>query len=222
MTERDSPTHCPLCRCVNPRHFHSDRRRDYFRCGECRLTFVPSDFHLSPADEKSEYDLHENSPDDLGYRKFLSRLFSPVNDRLQRGSHGLDFGCGPGPTLSLMFEDVGHTMEVYDPIYAPDLPDDQTLFDFVTASEVVEHFRRPMFDLERMWAKIRVGGILGIMTKLARGPEEFSQWHYKNDPTHVSFFASETFVWLGQHWRSRVTFYGDDVVVFEKSSGELS
>ena len=46
--------------------------------------------------------------------------------------------------------------------------------------------------------------------------EAFSQWHYKADPTHVCFFALETFVWLAQRWRAELAVAGKDVVVFTK------
>ena len=75
---------------------------------------------LSPKEEKSEYDLHENSSDDPGYRRFLARLFDPVSHQLAPNSYGLDFGSGPGPTLSVMFEEAGHSMEIYDPFFAPE------------------------------------------------------------------------------------------------------
>jgi len=52
----------------------------------------------------------KNSPDDPRYRAFLSRLFIPLNERIAPESCGLDFGSGPGPTLSVMFEEQGHTM----------------------------------------------------------------------------------------------------------------
>jgi cyclopropane fatty-acyl-phospholipid synthase-like methyltransferase len=39
---------------------------------------------------------------------FLSQVFNPVMVHLKKGAKGLDFGCGPGPTLSLMFEKQGY------------------------------------------------------------------------------------------------------------------
>ena len=146
---------CPLCESGFPLEFHQDARRTYLRCRCCRLVFVPQEFHLSPGDEKAEYDLHENSPLDEGYRQFLSRLFKPLTDKLKQGSTGLDFGCGPGPTLSVMFEEAGHRVAIYDPFYQPDRAPLEQTYDFVSASEVVEHFRNPRVDLNRMWDCVR-------------------------------------------------------------------
>ena len=208
---------CPMCRSDRVVDFFEDRWRRYLRCDVCRLIFVPAEFHFSPADEKAEYDKHENSPEDLGYRKFLGRLFEPLNAQLLPGSKGLDFGSGPGPTLSVMFEEAGHDVSIYDPFFAPDPAPLNHQYDFVTASEVVEHFRSPAEDLRRLWACVKPGGYLGIMTKLARDEASFATWHYKNDATHVSFFSRECFDWLAEEWRAELTFVGSDVMLLSKS-----
>lgn len=208
---------CPLCRSDRVVEFFADRLRSYLRCEVCRLIFVPLELHLSPADEKAEYDKHENSPADLGYRTFLARLFKPMNDRLSPASTGLDFGSGPGPTLSVMFEEAGHDVSIYDPFYAPNQIPLTRQYDFVTASEVVEHFRNPAEDLQQLWSCVKPGGLLGVMTKQARDQASFAKWHYKNDPTHVSFFASETFDWLTEKWHAELTFVGSDVIVLAKN-----
>lgn len=207
---------CPLCRSDRVVDFFEDRWRRYPRCNVCRLIFVPLEFHLSPADEKAEYDKHENSPDDLGYRKFLGRLFEPMTAQILPESKGLDFGSGPGPTLSVMFEEAGHDVSIYDPFYAPDETQLTRQYDFVTASEVVEHFRNPAEDLRRLWACVKPGGHLGIMTKLAVDEASFAKWHYRNDATHVSFFSRESFDWLAEEWHAELTFVGGDVMLLSK------
>jgi SAM-dependent methyltransferase len=208
---------CPLCLASdNSTLFHTDRSRDYFRCGICNLVHVPPSQHPTRDDERAEYDKHQNSPGDTGYRTFLSRLFDPLNERLKPESYGLDFGCGPGPTLSVMFEEAGHQVEVYDPLYAPN---DKTLakeYDFITASEVIEHLHEPARELERLWSILRPGGWLGIMTKLALDEEAFSKWHYKNDLTHVCFFSEETMEWLSRKWDANYELIGKDVILFQK------
>ena len=207
---------CPLCLEAEGEPFFEDRR-SYFRCPLCRLVFVPPHQLPSAETEKAEYDKHQNSPDDPGYRRFLGRLFEPLVALLEPGSRGLDFGSGPGPTLSVMFEEAGYRMAIYDPFYAPDPSAFARRYDFVTASEVVEHLHRPRAELERLWSRLRPGGILGIMTKRVLDREAFSRWHYKNDPTHVCFFSVETFEWLAQHWRAELTVCGADVVLLARS-----
>ena len=109
---------CPLCRADRVEHFFSDARRDYQRCNCCGLIHVPKKFFLTATDEKAIYDLHRNSPEDAGYRKFLSRVLEPLLPRLEANSIGLDFGSGPGPALPVMLAEAGHRVRCYDPFYA--------------------------------------------------------------------------------------------------------
>ena len=164
------------------------------------------------------YDHHDNSVNDPSYRRFLGRLFVPLSQRLAPNSCGLDFGSGPGPTLSVMFEEAGHSMEIYDPLYAPEIKLLQRQYDFIAASEVVEHLHYPRQELDRLWSCLKPLGSLGIMTKRVIDQEAFSGWHYKRDPTHVCFFSKPTFRWLADHWRATFTAPGKDVVIFAKTN----
>ena len=207
---------CPLCRAEDVRSYSRDGRRDYYHCRVCSLVFVPPRQLPSAEEEKKRYDLHQNSPEDPGYRRFLSRLFIPLQRLLAPGSDGLDFGSGPEPALSRMFEEAGHSMVIFDHFYehVPTVLERQ--YDFITATEVVEHLHDPGKELERLWACLKEGGRLGIMTAFAVPQEAFPQWHYKNDPTHVCFFSPRTFAWLGLRWNAEVTFADADVVFFRK------
>jgi len=210
------PLFCPLCLSADTKYFFRDKLRDYLRCDQCQLIFVPPEFHLSAADEKAQYDHHENNPNDSGYRKFLSRLADPLLQRLAPKSQGLDFGCGPGPCLSVMLEEQGHGVSLYDLYYA----DNRSLFahqyDFITATEVIEHLASPITELQRLWELLKPGGYLGLMTKLAGDVEMFANWHYKIDPTHISFFSAQSFEYLGQQWGSAPTIIGADVIIYQK------
>ena len=178
--------------------------------------FVPAHQQLSDMDEKAQYDFHQNDSNDLGYRKFLSRLASPMLERLDAPQQGLDFGSGPGPTLSLIFEDAGHSMHLFDVYYANEPAVFDETYDFITASEVVEHLSNPAIELDRLWTCLKRGGLLGIMTKRVTGKDAFKTWHYKNDPTHISFFSEKTFNWLGDKWGCVPEFVDSDVVIFTK------
>ncbi len=209
---------CPLCADKKgSSHFHSDRQRDYYRCSHCHLIHVPHSQLLCLDAERAEYDKHQNSHGDAGYRKFLSRLFVPLNTRINPASKGLDFGSGPGPTLSLMFEEAGHKMSLFDPFYAPDKNVLNGHYDFITASEVVEHLHNPAKELGLLWSILKPGGWLGIMTKLALDRDAFSRWHYKSDPTHVCFFSSTTMDWLARQWQTAIVQIGKDVHLFQKT-----
>lgn len=190
---------CTLCRQPAPAFF-ADYLRTYHDCPDCGLIFADPRRHLSQEAERSVYDLHENDPDDAGYRRFLSRLASPLLQRLIPGMRGLDYGCGPGPALARMLQDAGMAMSAYDPFYVPDVSALRGQYDFLTCTEVVEHFRQPGEEWGRMLGLVRPGGWVGVMTQPVIDRERFSRWQYKNDPTHVSFYREQTIAWIAREF----------------------
>ncbi len=211
---------CPLCQTPKTSPFWEDKKRVYRRCETCLLVFVPAAYHLCPVAEKAEYDRHCNHPADLGYRRFLSRLSAPLCEKLPAGARGLDFGSGPGPTLAPMLTEAGFPTTLYDPFYAPDPAVLGKRYDFVTCSEVVEHFRQPDQEFSRLWQLLADVGWLGIMTKLVIDRQAFARWHYKNDPTHIIFFSRQTFLFLADHLGARIEFVEPDVVLLQKGIRE--
>lgn len=217
MTDSVSGT-CLLCGLVTPTSFFKDRNRSYHHCLGCDLIYVDKSFHLDACEEKEVYDQHENDASDLGYRKFLGRLFDPLEAKLEKGAHGLDFGSGPGPTLSLMFSELGYEMSIYDKFYADDESVFEEQYDFISSTEVIEHLAKPRKELDRLWSCLKPKGYLGLMTKLASGEKNFPVWHYKNDPTHIAFYSQESFAYLAQQLNASLEFLGADVIILRKQA----
>lgn len=210
--------HCPLCAGDEISEYCRDRRRPYLSCGDCALVFVPPQYYLSRLEERTEYDLHQNDIHDSGYQKFLSRIMRPLVERIPVGALGLDFGCGPGPALAHMLRDAGYEVALYDSFYVPDRVVLQGDYDFVCATEVVEHLHQPGRELAQLWSLLPVGGLLAVMTKLVRDPVAFATWHYKNDPTHVCFFSAATWRWWATQRGASVEIIGADVIFLRKKS----
>ena len=210
--------HCTLCNSSSTYQVLKDRPFIYYACRNCGLHFVEPGLRLDPETEKSRYDQHENSPDDPDYRDFLSQLYDPLIKRLPPGQFGLDFGSGPGPTLSVMFKEAGHDMNIYDPFYAnqPSVFDEN--YDFITTTETSEHLFNPREEFEKLWNVLKPGGYLGIMTMLLQQPETFKTWHYRKDDTHVTFYQNRTFEWLAGYLGADVEFFGDRVIILRKYS----
>ena len=80
----------------------------------------------------------------------------------------------------------------------------------------MEHLANPRQELDRLWSLIRPGGYLGLMTKLVTDQQSFACWHYKNDPTHISFFSVATFNYLAELWNANIEFIGADVIILRK------
>ncbi|MFN3018828.1 class I SAM-dependent methyltransferase [Vibrio coralliilyticus] len=209
--------HCPLCHNPELLHYFEDKRREYLQCAQCELVFVNPEQRLDAKAEKAHYDLHENDPNDAGYRTFLSRVADPILERIEPGSTGIDFGCGPGPTLSLMLQEQGHNVSLYDLYYHPNTEVLDRTYDFMTATEVIEHLYHPDQIWQQWLNLVKPGGWIGLMTKMVIDVEAFAKWHYKNDPTHVVFFSRNTFKYLAERDQLKLEFIGNDVILLRKA-----
>ena len=207
---------CPLCSSSKTQLYHADDTRQYRACTVCEFVFVPSVFHLSEIDEKSRYDQHNNDPNDANYRRFLSQVAQPLFQRLPKGVKGLDFGCGPGPTLSIMLEEQGYSVDLFDKFYAQNDVVFNCKYDFITATEVLEHLSQPAFELNRLCRMLNPGGTLWIMTEMLSANVNFADWYYKKDPSHIGFFSRKTFLYLANLWQIKLTIVSNRVVILEK------
>lgn len=142
--------------------------------------------------EQAEYLLHQNQDNDAGYRQFLARLAVPLLQHLPPAAQGLDYGCGPGPALAALLTEAGHSVALFDPLFFNHPQVLARRYDFVTCTEVVEHFHRPAEEFQRLNALLKPGGVLAIMTRFQTQDAAFAQWHYRRDPTHVVFYREHT------------------------------
>jgi hypothetical protein len=191
---------CPLCAGA-ARALHEDAARGwrYAACGGCGLAFRWDGTAPSGAAERKHYELHQNRPEP-GYEAFLRPAAEALAARCPRGSEGLDYGCGPGPVLALMLGERGLKTSLYDKHFAPSPLALERRYAFVACTETAEHFARPAEEFERLAGLLEPGGWLAVLTKLRVPDEDFARWHYRQDPTHVSFYAERTLEWLaGRH-----------------------
>ena len=209
---------CPLCDRSDCRLYWQGKNpaRDYYHCQNCDLIFVPPRFHLCSEEERKIYDLHENDPHDEYYRNFLGKLFKPMAALLSQHSKGLDFGSGPGPTLSKIFIEHGHNCAIYDKFYANDTSVLDECYDFISSTEVVEHLVNPKEVFALFFALTKQSkGPVGVMTKLhPQDLKSFENWHYKNDPTHITFYSHLSMMTLAKQYHRELQILGNDVIIF--------
>lgn len=207
---------CPLCNTVETREYAKGENRIYLHCTTCDLVFVPSSYLISPEEEKAKYDNHQNSPENQGYRDFLNKLLSPLKIHLRENAKGLDFGSGPGPTLSVIMQESGFDMEIYDYFYHDDKTVFEKNYDFITTTEVIEHLHLPYLEIKKLWDCLKPGGVLGIMTAFRPDQNAFQKWYYKRDITHIRFFTHTSFEWLANALNAKLEVPQSGVVILKK------
>ncbi len=188
---------CPLC--FNKKSFtmvHGPDARTYRGCNKCRLIFTETRFLPSARDEKKRYLTHKNGIQYPGYVKFLNQAINPALPLLSEDMEGLDFGCGPTPTLSLLLKNQGYKCNNYDPIFFPVLACKH--YDFIFATECFEHFFFPEKEIKKIHNLLKPGGLLIIMTETWNSIDAFSNWYYAKDTTHVSFYHNHTFRFIAE------------------------
>ncbi|HUF04098.1 MAG TPA: class I SAM-dependent methyltransferase [Aridibacter sp.] len=184
-------TECILCRRA-AFVFEADRGKVYFRCTGCSAVFLSPDCFPGREEEKYRYLQHNNDVTDPRYQRFVAPIVEEVRRSFSPEHRGLDFGCGEGPVIKHMLGKEGYSIELYDPFFAPDSEPLSRTYDYVICCEVIEHFFDPRTEFRRLDRLVNPVGKLVCMTELLRDGIEFSDWHYKNDSTHVFFLHTNT------------------------------
>ena len=144
-------------------------------------------------------------------------LYDPIAQKLKRGARGLDYGSGPGPALAEMFKEDHYDIEIYDPYFFPDDSCLNQQYDFITCTETAEHFFNPNKEFDLINSLLNKGGWLGVMTSFLTTKEAFDSWYYRRDPTHVVFYAEETFGVIAKQRNWHCEIITKDVVLFNKN-----
>ncbi len=193
-----APQLCCVCEADAVTFFIQVEDKDYWRCNHCLATFLDPAQRPDQSTERAQYQLHRNEVDDPQYRRFLSQLADPLLAQLAPQSQGLDYGCGPGPALAAMLSEAGHQMTLYDPAFYDHPEALQRSYDFITCTEVIEHFHHPAAEFSRLSQCLKPGGILALMTSFQTDDAAFARWHYRRDPTHVVFYRPQTLTVVAQ------------------------
>ena len=208
---------CIVCSSNQIESFMTSDNLHYWQCNLCKTKFLDKQHYVNKSSERKRYLEHENIIEDKGYRAFLSKLANPLKDRLQLDAKGLDFGCGHGPALADMFAKDKYSIDLYDPFFFPNKEIFKKQYDFITCTEAAEHFFNPKKEFDLINSLLNKNGWLGVMTSFLTTNEAFDSWYYRRDPTHVVFYAEETFSVIAQqrNWHCEVV--TKDVVLFNKN-----
>jgi SAM-dependent methyltransferase len=190
---------CKICNSENLNDIIANNKK-YYNCNDCGFIFIDERYLATKEEELAEYELHENTIENKGYvqmfENFMKEGFYPYAKSCKRV---LDFGCGPGPVLSELIRRNGYEVEVYDIFYSPDIP--EGLFDFVTSTEVFEHFINPLKEIEFILSLMKKGAYLSIMTQYhPNDSKKFEDWWYNREVTHISFYTEKTFEYIASKY----------------------
>ena len=208
---------CIVCSSNQIEPFTTSDNLDYWKCNFCKTKFLDKKHYVDKSSEKKRYLEHENIIEDEGYRTFLSKLTNPLKDKIQLNAKGLDFGCGHGPALADMLKKDEYSIDLYDPFFFPNKEIFKKKYDFITCTETAEHFFNPKKEFDLINSLLNKGGWLGVMTSFLTTNEAFDSWYYRRDPTHVVFYAEDTFGVIAQQRNWHCEIITKDVVLFNKN-----
>ncbi len=203
---------CPLCQATDRiQTLYTNEKAQVFKeCHSCGLIFRLAEHHMTLDAEKARYELHENNPQDLNYQEFLKPVVEAVLARRSISDQGMDFGCGPSSVISYLLKKQSYQVVDYDPFFHPDEKLLLTKYDYITCTEVVEHFAKPAVEFEKLRGLLKPGGMLIIKTSLTDDINDFSSWYYQRDPAHVSFYNLPSLNYIKDHY------HFSNLEIFEK------
>ncbi|MBQ4820226.1 class I SAM-dependent methyltransferase [Aquimarina sp. MMG016] len=206
---------CSLCD-SETKSFSEVHNRIYHRCITCKGISLHSSFFLSPEDEKERYLLHNNDISDKGYQDFVAPIIQTVLCNHKPNHNGLDFGSGSGPVITSLLRKKGYNITTYDPFFAPSHNTLTKKYNYIICCEVMEHFYNPAKEFKLLHSLLNPDGVLYCKTKLFNESIDFNSWWYKNDPTHVFFYTTETLQWIATNYDFQKIEIKKDVIIFSK------
>ena len=207
---------CTVCKNKKIKFFLNVKGLDYWQCSLCKATMLDPIQFISSNKEKKHYLKHNNEINDTRYRIFLSNLIEPLKDKISVDDMGLDYGCGYAPALADILKKDGFNVELYDPFFFKNENIFCRKFNFITCSEVVEHFFKPYEEFNKIDSLLATNSWLAIMTSFMTEDYLFKNWHYRRDPTHVVFYKKITFKIIANQRDWKINFPSKNIVLFNK------
>ncbi|NKF52065.1 class I SAM-dependent methyltransferase [Shewanella sp. WXL01] len=209
---------CPLCS-HQADFFIQDKKRAFYLCLHCGLVFAAPSSHLLPNVERQRYGRANKAAKQKQLSQFVFPLLAQITQQ-QPQTHltGLNFGRVLDENSIDEINAAGHTLNQYDPFFAANPEVLKQDYDFVCCYRVFEHFRSPQKEWRLLSQLVRPGGWLAISTPLLSNLNQFAKWHYKTNPTHVSFYQQATFEYMAAVSGFDLLFASKDFILMQKPS----
>lgn len=160
----------------------SINRYELYECPLCG--FIKKKNVLSSCLEKTRYDQHIC---DDGYIKYMNEVYAKIKNHLIDGL-SLDYGCGQIHALSDILVADNRVCDYYDLYYYNSLK--PNIYNNIILIEVLEHIKEPFDELVKLKAMLDKNGRIIVMTGFV--PNDFANWWYLRDSTHISFFKESS------------------------------
>ena len=186
---------CKICSSFLKKIEDKEKLLDYYRCCSCGFIALGDNHRVDREREKKQYDQHNNSLENEGYVQMFEEFIDlSIVPYLETIKTALDFGSGPTPVFSELLKRRGLEVDIYDIFYAPKRVYETKSYDLITSTEVFEHLSKPLEVFELLTRHLNTNGYIAVMTKFSpTDNNEFLNWWYRRDPTHISFFTPKSF-----------------------------
>ncbi|MFP5439673.1 MAG: class I SAM-dependent methyltransferase [Bacteroidia bacterium] len=203
---------CPLCS-GSSTTYHIQKEREFLQCSLCLSVFLNPKDYLSIEEELKHYNFHNNNPEDVRYRNFLSPVTNRILTDFGKQHEGLDFGSGTGSPIVKVLGDNGYNISQFDLFYHnhPEVLKKQ--YDYISCTETAEHFKDPYTEFKQLRNMLKTKSKLYVMTDRFNPNRDFGTWFYKTDPTHVFLYSDEAFEWIQKEFGFKSVDFTTRVVI---------
>jgi len=191
----------------------------YHRCEGCGFISLDDGAMVDNEHEKKHYKKHNNSFECTGYvemfNNFINEAIKPYKKNIKTS---LEFGCGHTPVLAELLKQQKLEVDHYDLYFFPEKIYETKKYDLITSTEVFEHLKEPKNILKTLVNALNDKGYIILMTQFpSKSDEEFLNWWYRRDITHISFFTPKSFEIMAKEVGLKVLkLINENIVVFQK------
>ncbi|MAP81085.1 MAG: 2-polyprenyl-3-methyl-5-hydroxy-6-metoxy-1,4-benzoquinol methylase [Aequorivita sp.] len=189
----------------------------YFNCINCGGVLKNNKYYLSKDQEKERYKEHNNDVTDEGYINFTAPITTAILKKQSPLHLGLDYGSGTGPVISSQLIDRGYKVKLFDPFFKNTQDYLNYKYDYIFSCEVFEHFFNPKKEIEKLIQLLKPNGHLYVMTHLYSENIDFSNWYYRNDPTHVFIYTRKTIDFIVKTYNLNLEMLENRLIVLRKN-----
>ncbi|MCH1925901.1 class I SAM-dependent methyltransferase [Shewanella sp. C32] len=209
---------CPLCRTLATKPHYHDKKRSFFLCDCCGLVFADPNSVLPPPIQRQRYGRAQKHSKQQQLEAFIDVLMTQLTSLGSQPLEGLNFGRVLSATALARVAEAGYQIRQFDPFFAPERQWLHQPYDFICSYRVFEHFHTPAREWQLLNQLLKPGAWLAISTPLLRSVDAFAKWHFKNNPTHVSFYQPRTFAYLAEISGLSLLFAEGDFVLMQKAA----